>query len=122
MAQHNKTGKKGEQLATDFLIRKGYHVIETNWAYNKLEIDIIAKIGNEIVFVEVKTRTTTSHGYPEDAVSRKKAQNLFDAAEIYLEENQIDDEIRFDIISIIIKNNNTEIRHIEDGISPYEAF
>jgi putative endonuclease len=122
MAKHNITGKKGEQLAVEYLLKKGYHILETNWRYSRFEIDIIAKIGNDLVFVEVKTRTTTTHGFPEEAVSQKKAENLFEAAEVYLEEKGIEDEIRFDIISIVIANGRTEIRHIEDGISPYPEF
>lgn len=122
MAEHNITGEKGEQMAVNFLKRKGYSILETNWRFSHYELDIIAQIGNDIVFVEVKTRTTTSHGFPEDSVSQKKAENLFEAAEVYLEENKIENDIRFDIISIIIKKGRTEIRHIEDGISPYPEF
>ena len=122
MAAHNITGEKGEKLAVAHLRSKGYSILETNWITGKLEIDIIAKIGNDLVFVEVKTRSNTTHGFPEDAVSKKKAENLFEAAEIYLEEQEIDEEIRFDIISVILQNGNTEIRHIEDGISPYPEF
>lgn len=119
MAAHNETGKKGEALAISLLKNKGYSIIETNWRHSHLEIDIIAKIGYEIVFVEVKTLKSIKHGYPEQAVSLKKAQNLFNAANAYLENNHLDNEIRFDIISVILKKEGPEILHIEDGISPY---
>ncbi|MBI1184265.1 YraN family protein [bacterium] len=119
MAQHNETGNKGEELAARYLRGKGYSIIEQNWRHSHLEIDIIAKIGFDIVFVEVKTLRNTSHGFPEQAVTRKKAENLFKAATAYLEDNKLDNEIRFDIISILITKGKTEIRHIEDGISPF---
>lgn len=122
MPTNKETGQEGEKLAADHLKRKGYTILATNWRSLPYELDIIAQIGDEIVFVEVKTRRSTSHGYPEKAVTMKKAKNLFEAATIYLEENDLENEIRFDIISITIQGSKTEIFHIEDGISPYPEF
>lgn len=119
MAQHIKTGQEGEKLALEYLVRKGYAILDTNWTFEKYELDIIAQIGADIVFVEVKTRTSSSHGFPEQAVTRKKAQTLFDAAEVYLEEKGLENEIRFDIISILLAKKEPDILHLEDAISPY---
>lgn len=122
MATHIETGIKGEAIARQHLMEKGYSILETNWRHSPYELDIIAQIGNDIVFVEVKTRTGTSHGFPEESVTKKKAENLFAAATYYLEEKQLENEIRFDIISILMKGNRTEVLHIEDGIHPYPTY
>ena len=119
MAKHIALGKKGEDLAAVFLQRKGYEILHRNWRTGHLEIDIIAQIGNEIVFVEVKTRATAAYGFPEEAVSKAKAQKLFKAADAFIIQENIDNEIRFDIISILLKGGLENIYHIEDGISPF---
>ncbi len=118
MAKHNELGKKGEELAKKMLIDKGYSIIETNWRYDKDEIDIIAKDGDELVIVEVKTRSTDFFGYPEDAVNSKKEFFLIRATESYLQENNLDIDTRFDIVAIILNNKETKIHHIIDAFYP----
>ena len=118
MAQHNNTGAEGEQLAVKHLITKGYQIIATNARFDKAEVDIIAQIGNDTVFVEVKTRQNTFFGNPEDAVSKRKMQLLFEAAAAYQEQNNTDGEIRFDIIAITNEVSGAEILHIEDAFYP----
>ncbi len=118
MAQHNETGLRGEQLARDFLLKKNYRILETNWRHEKEEVDIIALDGMELVIVEVKTRSSDAFGDPEEAVDQAKENRLIDAAEAYLEEKDLDVEVRYDIISILLKNNVPEIRHIEDAFYP----
>lgn len=118
MAQHNQTGIRGEQIARDFLQRKKYNILETNWRHEKEEVDIIARDGDELVIVEVKTRSTDYFGNPEEAVDAAKENRLITAAEAYLEQNDLDLEVRYDIISILLKNNHPEIRHIEDAFYP----
>jgi len=119
MAKHIETGNTGETIAIKHLKAKGYSIIETNWRQSPYEIDIIAQIGNDIVFVEVKTRRSIAHGFPEESVTKKKAQSLFTAASIYLEEHGLENEIRFDIIAVVLSGSRTEVLHIEDGISPF---
>ncbi len=118
MARHNDLGKKGEELARNMLIDKGYEIIETNWRCDKDEIDIIAKDGDEIVIVEVKTRSTDFFGFPEDAVNSKKEKFLIRATESYLFENNIDVDTRFDIVAIILNQKETKIHHIIDAFYP----
>ena len=118
MAKHNELGKKGEELAKIMLIDKGYSIIETNWRYDKDEIDIIAKDGDELVIVEVKTRSTDFFGYPEEAVNSKKEFFLIRATESYLQEKDLDIDSRFDIVSIILNNKETKIHHIIDAFYP----
>lgn len=118
MARHNELGKRGEQLAKKMLADKGYTIIETNWRYDKDEIDIVAKDGDELVIVEVKTRSTDFYGFPEDAVDLQKEGFLIRATEAYLEENDLDLDTRFDIVSIILNKKETKIYHIVDAFYP----
>ncbi len=80
MAKHNITGKEGEEIASAYLKAKGYQIIEMNKRFGRAEIDIIAKIGNEYVFVEVKTRTSDYFGFPEEAIDKRKIKLLVNAA------------------------------------------
>lgn len=115
MATHNEIGKKGEQLAQDLLLAKNYEILATNWRYKKAEIDIIALHNNMLVVVEVKTRTSTLVGLPYEAVSKSKIKLLVLAINQYVIENDLDNEIRFDIISIVLENNQPNIEHIENA-------
>ena len=118
MAHHNELGKKGEKLAQEYIKNKGYSIIDINWRFDKDEIDIVAMDGNELVIVEVKTRSNDFFGNPEDAVDYKKEKFLIRATESYLEENNLDLETRFDIIAIIINKEGTKINHIYDAFYP----
>ncbi len=118
MAQHNELGKKGEELARKMLCDKGYTIVETNWRFDKDEIDIIAKDGDDLVIVEVKTRSTDYFGFPEDAVDLQKEGFLIRATEAYLEENNLDVDTRFDIVAIIHNTKETKIDHIIDAFYP----
>ncbi len=119
MAKHNDLGILGEEKAGIFLQNQGYEIIAFNWRHARAEIDIIAKTGNFVVFVEVKTRSTTVFGEPEDFVSDKKQQMMISAAEIFLEQNPHlrDVEVRFDIVSIVINPFQEQINHFEDAFS-----
>ena len=115
MAQHNDLGKLGEELAQNFLRKKNYTILETNWQYRHAEIDIIAQKNDILAIIEVKTRSSDHYGKPEIFVSKKKIKLLVDAINHYIEIKNLDIDIRFDIISII-KNQYTEkIEHIEDA-------
>jgi len=118
MAKHIALGKKGEVLAKEYLEKKGFKIIETNWRHDKDEIDLIAMDGDELFIVEVKTRTTDFFGEPEEAVGYHKEKFLIRATEAYLEEKDLDIDSRFDIISIILSKNQTKIVHIEDAFYP----
>lgn len=115
MAQHNQLGNKGEQLAVDFLIDKGYKILERNFRYQKAEIDIIAQKADVICAVEVKTRSTSSFGNPQDFVKPKQIQQLVKALDFYIINNDLDVEVRFDIIAIVQNKSGTKIEHLEDA-------
>lgn len=116
MSKHKETGINGELIAENFLLMKGYCILERNWRFGKKEIDIIAKLNSILVFVEVKTRSSFIFGFPEEAVHPKKQGYMKVAAEAYGDANPDFESIRFDIISILIENDQPkEIKHFEDA-------
>ncbi|MHA7055753.1 YraN family protein [Aquimarina sp. M1] len=115
MAEHNALGKEGEKLAVDFLKKHGYTILEKNYRYQKAEIDIIAQKGNIIIVAEVKTRSTPEFGDPQDFVKPKQIQLLVKAIDHYIVENDLDVEVRFDIVAIIKNKLGTKIEHLEDA-------
>lgn len=114
MGKSKELGEEGEQLASDYLKKKGFEILETNYRYKRSEIDIIASTTKLLVFVEVKTRTNTEFGMPEDFVDKKQADSIVAGAEQYIQEKNWHGNIRFDIISII-KKGNVQLKHIEDA-------
>ena len=119
MAQHNDLGKEGETIAKDFLEKKGYEILDENWVHSKAEVDLIAYLHRQIIFVEVKTRTSVAFGMPEDFVSEAKQKQMELAANEYIELMNHQGEIRFDIISILFdKQKKYTIKHIEDAFWP----
>lgn len=115
MAQHNELGKKGEELAIDYLLNNGYSIVEKNYRFKKAEVDIIAKKGDVLIAVEVKTRSSIYYGNPQEFVNPKKIQLLVSAIDNYVNEYDLDVEIRFDIIAVIKEQNSFKIEHIEDA-------
>jgi len=115
MAEHNELGKLGEELAVEFLQNNGYDILETNWVFQKAEIDIIAQKENVLAVVEVKTRSSIDFGLPQDFVKPKKIQLLVKAINEYVISNELDVEVRFDIIAISKEDKDFKLEHIEDA-------
>ena len=118
MAEHNDLGKQGEEIAADYLVKKGYRVLEKNWRQWRNEIDLVALDKNSLVIVEVKTRQSNFFGEPEMAVTRDKQKALIRAANAYVRYKNIQCEVRFDIVSVIISKTGEQIHHIEDAFYP----
>lgn len=118
MAEHNDLGKKGEEIAAGFLEKKGYQILEKNWRQWRNEIDVIAMDGKCLVIIEVKTRQSNYFGEPETAVTRDKQRALIRAANAYVRYKNINCEVRFDILSILISKTSEQIHHIEDAFYP----
>ena len=115
MTHHKLTGNKGEAIAADYLQEKGYIIIERNWRHKYLEVDIIASNNQKLHFVEVKTRTNTKFGLPEDSIGQTKMNHLKKAAEAYLYQHPEWVKIQFDVIAITLKKEVVvEIFVIED--------
>ena len=115
MADHNELGKVGEELAVDYLIKDGYDILETNWVFQKAEIDIIALKDNILAIVEVKTRSSADFGLPQEFVKPKKIQLLVKAVNEYIISNDLDLEARFDIISILKNKDEFVIEHLKEA-------
>lgn len=115
MAKHNELGSFGEELAVDLLLQKGYKILDTNWRYQKAEVDIIARKDDILAAVEVKTRTTTDFGDPQDFVNSKKIGLLTKAVDEYVRSRELDVEVRFDIIAITTNTKKLEIEHLKDA-------
>ena len=118
MAEHNEFGQKGEDIAIEYLKKKGYKILERNWVSGKHEIDIIAKESKYIIVVEVKARHSNFAGEPETAVTHEKQRSLIQAANTYVRKMNLAEEVRFDIISILIVKGKEQINHIEDAFYP----
>lgn len=111
-----KQGTAGEDLAAQYLQKKGMKILERNYRFERGEIDIIAEDGEELVFVEVKARRSNAFGPPEDAVTEEKQKRVYDVADGYLFEHGIDDRpCRFDVVAIEFQIGCSEIRHIRNA-------
>lgn len=115
MAKHYELGKKGEQIAVDFLIKQDYLILERNWRFRKAEVDIIAQKEGILAIVEVKTRSTNEFGNPQDFVKKKKIKLLVEAVNEYVIQHDLDIEVRFDIIAITKNTNDFDIKHLENA-------
>ncbi|MDO9136562.1 MAG: YraN family protein [Lutibacter sp.] len=115
MAKHNELGELGENLAVEELEKNGYEIVERNWRYKKAEIDIIARKNEVLAIVEVKTRSSDYFGDPQDFVNTKKIKMLVEAVNEYVNSKDLEVEVRFDIIAIIINENKLTIEHLEDA-------
>ena len=122
MAEHNDFGKLAEELATDFLVKSGYKILLKNYRYLKAEIDIIAEFENQIIIVEVKARTTDAFIEPHEAVNKRKLKLIVSAADFFIQENKIDKNVRFDIISVLPNEfGKLEIKHFINAFESIDA-
>ena len=113
----NPVGKEGEDIACEFLRKKGYKIIDRNYRKKYTELDIIATKNKILVFVEVKTRTTNKFGLPKEQITNAKLRSLKKSAEYYkLSHKNLPDRMRIDLISIMLDktDDKSSIEHIED--------
>jgi len=115
MAEHYELGNKGEQLAVNYLINKGYKIVERNWRFQKAEIDIIATKDKILISVEVKTRSTNDFWNPQDFVTPKKIKLMVSAMNEYILNKDLDIELRFDIVAITKDKSSFDIQHFKDA-------
>lgn len=109
------TGNKGEDMAEDYLKARGYIILNRNWRFKHWEVDIIASKGKFLHFIEVKTRSSSAYGKPEDSISKSKMDNLLNAAEEYQYLNPQWKFIQFDVLAItLVYNQPAEFYMIED--------
>lgn len=115
MAEHNDIGKLGEEIAANFLDQQGYEILERNWKFEKAEVDIIAQKDDFLVAVEVKTRTTDAFGLPQEFLKPAQIKRLVKAVDEYMQQHKIANEVRFDVIAVIIQKNDHTLEHITDA-------
>lgn len=118
MNDKKKLGNKGEELALVHLLSKGYEIMEVNWKSGHLEVDIIARDADRLVFVEVKSRTSAVFGEPVEFVKPTQQNRIFRAANLYYEQKASELEARFDIIGLLFMPEGFEIVHLEDAFYP----
>lgn len=118
MAEHNELGAKGEEMAVDHLRNNGYDILACNWRFKNAEVDIIAQKGDTLAIVEVKTRRSNYFGEPEEFVGKKQQQNLIMAANEFVLRNDLEVDVRFDIISIIFNEKQQKLYHIDGAFYP----
>lgn len=118
MSKTQIIGKQGESYAYDFYVKNNYTILEKNWVFGHLEIDLIAKNQNTIVFCEVKTRSSDKIIAPQEAVNKLKQKNIIRAANVYICKNGFTLEARFDIITILIKGEDFVLEHIPGAYTP----
>ncbi|MCB9081465.1 MAG: YraN family protein [Lewinellaceae bacterium] len=119
MAHQQELGKRGEELACQFLTAAGYKILARNWRYSRAEIDIVAQADGILVIVEVKTRKNTFFGHPESFVDPRKQRLLAEAAAVFAEQTEHPGEIRFDVVSIVYPPNAVpDLVHLRDAFFP----
>ena len=117
MYERHKTGKIGEDISARYLEQIGYTIIERNFECVQGEIDIIAKDQNELVFIEVKTRSSALYGQPKEAINKTKKKHIYKSAEYYVYTKRLENEpIRIDVIEVYKKQEKFMVHHIKQAI------
>lgn len=115
VAQHNIIGKSGEDIVAAYLQEKNYNIVERNFKTKVGEIDIVAKEKSQIVFVEVKTRSTNLFGTPSEAITHKKLHSLIRAGEYYLLAHNLSQNYRIDAVEVLMHNGKVQsLNHIKN--------
>lgn len=118
MAEHNRTGSEGEQIACLFLEQQGFQILHRNWRSGRDEVDIVARTERELIFVEVKTRSSDRFGTPDEAVTVAKQRRVMRAADAYLHRHSSELDVRYDVVSIVMHPTGPHIDHIIDAFHP----
>lgn len=118
MVSTREIGELAEGFAQQYLQKLGYKILDTNWYFGHLELDIIAQDNNELVIVEVKSRNGIRYEHPSEAVTNSKIKRIVEAADAYILEKDIDLETRFDVITVIFFGQKHELEHFKDAFYP----
>ena len=118
MVSQRETGIIAENLAHQYLLKKNYRILDRNWHYGHLELDIVARDGDELVIVEVKSRNGIRYEHPSEAVTNTKIKRIVEAADAYILEKDLELETRFDIITVIFIDQKFELEHFKDAFYP----
>jgi len=118
MVSTREIGEMAEKLAQQHLLKLGYTILETNWHFGHLELDIVAQDKNELVVVEVKSRNGIRYEHPSEAVTNSKIKRIVEAADAYIIGKDISLETRFDVITVIFFQQSHELEHFKDAFYP----
>lgn len=118
MVTTREIGEKGESLAVHYLANLGYKILDRNWHFGHKELDIIAKDGEMLVIVEVKSTTGLRFNHPSEAVTQQKIKHIIDAAEAYIIDHEVENETRFDVVTVIFWKDKYELEHFKDAFYP----
>ncbi len=118
MVSQRETGDMAEGIAEQFLIKNGYKILDKNWYYGHFELDIVARDGDELVIVEVKSRNGIRYEHPSEAVTNTKIKRIVEAADAYIQEKDFELETRFDVITVIFIDHKFELEHFKDAFYP----
>jgi putative endonuclease len=118
MSEKSELGRRGEVIATEYLVKKGFDILHNNWTYKNKELDIVALKDNYLVVIEVKSRKENYIVDPIESITPRKQKFLFDASESYAEIYNLDEDIRFDIVLVIFSETSHTIEHVEDAFRP----
>jgi len=116
--EHLELGRLGEDITATSLVAMGYEIIERNYRWKHLEADLICKDGDEVVFVEVKTRNSKFLGEPYMSVNQAKQRQLIKIANQYIQTNNIVNEVRFDVMSIVLNSSGVTKEYIQNAFTP----
>lgn len=119
MHPSHQLGKRGEEIAANWLMKNGYRIIERRWKWKQMEIDIVATVGELLVIVEVKSRSSANHAEADDNLSMRQQRCLFDITEHYMEIKAVELEVRYDLIVVVDHGETHSIEHIEDAFYPF---
>lgn len=115
---HIELGRKGEEIAAHFLISKGYRILDRNFKLKNAELDIVCEKDDLLIVVEVKTRNSTALGEPYLAVNRSKQKQIVRVTNHFIQVNNVENDIQFDVVSIILNQHQLKIEHIENAFYP----
>src|SRR5665811_1168933 len=118
MVSQREIGELAEAIAQQYLVKLGYKILNTNWYYGHLELDIVAREGEQLVVVEVKSRNGIRYEHPSEAVTNAKIKRIVEAAEGYIQEKDLNMETRFDVITVIFFEKKYELEHFKDAFYP----
>jgi len=118
MVSQREIGQVAESLAENHLLKLGYQILDKNWYHGHLELDIVARDGDELVIVEVKSRNGIRYEHPSEAITNTKMKRVVEAADAYIIEKELNLETRFDVITVIFFEHKFELEHFKDAFYP----
>lgn len=118
MLSHREIGTTAEEIAQQHILKLGYRILDTNWQYGHLELDIVALENDQLVVVEVKSRNGIRYEHPSEAITNTKIKRIVDAAEAYIFKKDLNLDTRFDVITIIFFGERFELEHFKDAFYP----